>query len=164
QNTGIPGTLFPDLAGGEYFYHYYLSEGSWTDPMTGYSLNNAVLVYDYLQNQYHNNQWPFLPTSYGQYTDKDGVTWMRLGSEEGQVYRVNPAATDDDGEAIEAYMEGLSIIKQGFKDNKDYRAWVHTNPGCQAKLQFSLTNNLNQATRQWFDVGDLTSGITYVEF
>ena len=37
-------------------------------------------------------------------------------------------------------------------------------PGCQAKLQISLTDNLYETTRKWFDVGDLSRGITYVEF
>lgn len=164
QNTGIPGTLFPDLAAGEFYYNYYISEGSFTDPMTGNSLTNAVLVYDYFHNEFYNYQWPFTPTAYGEYTDNAGDTWQLIGGTSGQIYRVNPTVTDDDGTAIEAYMEGFSFMEKDYKDKKIYRAWVHTNPGCQAKLQLSMTDNLYDTTRKWFDVGDLSRGITYVEF
>jgi hypothetical protein len=50
-----------------------------------------------------------------------------------------------------------------FKDKEVRRGWVYTNPGCQAKIQFSLTNNLYETTRKWFDPGDLSRGITYFE-
>lgn len=164
ENTGIPGTLFSQLAGGEYQYNYYLSQGSFTDPMTGYSLDRAVAVYDYLNNQYGNYQWPILPTAYGEYIDENGQSWQLIAGTSGQVYRVNPTLASDSGEAIEAYMEGFSVVGKDYKDKKIYRAWVHTNPGCQAKLQISMTNNIYETTRKWFDVGDLSRGVTYVEF
>lgn len=164
DQSGIPGNLFNDLAGGEFNYVYYLSEGSYTDPMTGNSLNNAVLVYDYLHNEYSNYQWPFTPTSYGEYTDADGYRWQLLGDSTGQVYKVNGTATSDSGTAIEAYMEGFTYFGKDWSDKEVYRAWVHTNPGCQAKLQMSMTDNLFENSRKWFDVADLSRGITYVEF
>jgi len=163
-NSGIPGTLFSDLAAGEFNYTYYLSEGSYTDPMTGNSLNNAVAVYDYFDNEFSNYQWPFTPTSYGDYTDENGDSWQLLGDSTGQVYRVNNSLTSDVGTAIEAYMEGFSVLEKGYQDKKVYRAWIHTNPGCQAKLQISMTNSLFETSRKWFDVGDLSRGVTYVEF
>lgn len=164
DNTGIPGTLFPALVAGEFQYNYYLSEGSYTDPMTGASLDRAVLVYDYFHNEFSNYQWTFTPTAYGEYIDTNGDSWQLIGSPDGQVYKVDSTLMTDDGESIEAYMEGFSVMGKDFKDKKVYRAWVHTNPGCQAKLQISMTDNLYETTRQWFDVGDLSRGITYVEF
>lgn len=170
QNSGIPGTAFNSLAGGEYFYNYYLSEGTITDPITGNPLNNAVLGYHYLLNEFYNYQYPFLPTAYGQYTDANGQSWQLLGDSSGQVYKVNGTATSDNGTAIQAYMEGFMTFptssnsaNMAFKDKEVRRGWIYTNPGCRAKIQFSLTNNLYETTRKWYDPGDLSGGITYFE-
>lgn len=162
-NSGIPGTSFPDLPAGESQYNYYLSQGTITDPTTNHTIPNSVLGYSYLENEFYNLSFPFLPSAYGKYTDASGTANFLIGDPSGQIYLYDSTATSDNGTAIEGYMEGFTAFNEIYKDKEVYRMWVHTNPGCQAKLQVSLTDNFFENSRRWIDVGDLSRGITYIE-
>lgn len=162
-NTGIDGSLYENMAGGEFYYQYFLSAGTITDPLTRKGLNNAVIVYDYLHNDFNNYQYPFLPTCYSSYTDANGDLWQLLGDSTGKIYRVNNTATSDNGTAIEAYFEGFSTMGNDFRDKDVSRVWVHASPGCQAKIQVSMTNSMLEMERQWVDIGDVSQGVKYLE-
>lgn len=163
SDTGIAGTLFDDIAGGEFRENYYLSAGSITDPTTGYQLDRAVIRYDYYKNEWVNYQFPTLPTAWGQYVDTSGKLWQIFGDSTGQVYRVNPTVSTDDGEAIEAYLEGVSHLEHPERDKSIGFIHVFANPGCQAKVQVCMGDNLNESTRKWIDIGDLKPGYTRLE-
>jgi len=149
NNTGsaVAGTQFDVMAGGVHRYNYYMSLGTITDDSVGKTIDNAVLYYDYLQNNFGVYQYPFLPTSYHSYKDYQGNQQLIMGNNAGQVYQTSGTATTDNGTAI--YSEVVGVIHGGtLLDKKWNRMRMMFDPGSQARFSIALTDSLRIPTDQ----------------
>lgn len=159
DNTGIEGTVFDNAPGVAQRYKYYCSVGSVTDYYAKEGINNCLQVYDYQLNEWYNYSLYNRPTAFTTYLDTNRNEQVLFGASGGQCYRFEGTATTDNGQPIEAILEGF--IHTGQPENTKLWNHVHAfaNPGCQAKLQLAASDTFTRDNLDWFDVGDLTDGV-----
>lgn len=163
--SAVAGTQFPIMAGGEHQYKYFLSLGTITDDLVQKTINDAVLVYDFLDNSFSNYQYPFLPSAYHSYVDYQGNQQLIMGDASGQAYQMSGTATSDNGTAIYAELQG--VYHGGTLLDKQWNHFrASFNPGCQAHLSIAISDGfrLPSDSRAWVPLGDLQAGVVDYRF
>lgn len=161
--SGINGALFGTARAVAHRFDYFLSAGTISDDLTGETVSNCLIKYNYPSDEWVNFSFADYPTSYVSYKDASGVPQLLFGDATGKVYSYGGTATTDNGDTIEAVMEGLihggTLLEKTWK-----RIRLLFNPGCQAKVQIAVTNTFLKGQKRWIDVGDASSGVVEYEF
>lgn len=164
DQTGIAGTTFKTIPAEIHRYNYFASIGTVTDDFTQEQIPNAILNFDYQKNEYSNYKFADFPTAYHSFVDNDGVQQLVFGDATGQVYKYGGTATTDNGQTIEAVIEGFLHMGEPELEKEWRWIWVFFNPGNQAKVQFSIGDTFDKASKRWIDVGDCSKGVTKFRF
>lgn len=164
DETGISGSTFGTAAGVVHRYDYFVNAGTITDSTTKIRIPNAILKYDYNKNEFTNFKLANTPTSYHSYKDATGVERLAFGDGSGQCYTLGGTATNDNGVAIDSYME--YVVHLGVPENeKEWKVFVaFFNPGCQAKIAVACENTMVAGEKKWQDLGDTASGKVVFRF
>lgn len=163
-NTGVAGTALSSLAGGVHRYNYYLSMGTVTDDFTGATINDCVLDYDYLKNDFNTHSFAYKPTAFHSYKDSSNNQQFLLGCSNGQVYTLDSTNNTDNGNAIECTLQFYTHCGIPYLDKKYIFLDVFFNPGCQARVQYAITDMYNKDAKKWLDIGDVSRGHKQFEF
>lgn len=161
---GIVGTTFDNAPGVTHQYKYYCTIGTVTDDLTDETVNNAIAVYDFQNNEWWNYQFANRPTAWLSYKDVSGNQQLAFGDSTGQCYQVSGTATDDNASPISSVIEG--VVAYGAPDlDKDWRYLrASFNPGAQAKFQVALADTYTKGKKTWIDLGDASDGIIEYRF
>lgn len=157
SGSAITGTAFDNAAGVGHQGKYYLSVGTASDDLTGQTITNDVLRYDYQLNQWTNYSLAHNPTSWLSYRDTAGSQQLLFGAGS-QVYQFAGTATADAGTAISTVQEGVINFGEPEVDKKFDFVWAFFNPGCQAVMQVAIADTFTRNKLQWQDLGDVTDG------
>lgn len=159
--SAIAGTTFETAPATTHHYDYYLSTGTAiVDGLTRNTINNCVLKYDYLKNEFLDFSLANNPTAWHSFRDANKVQQLIFGDESGQCYKFVGTATTDNGSSIVCRLEYV-IDMNAPEDDKLWRwIWIFTNPGCQAKCQIAFADTYRRDSKIWVEVGDLTAGVT----
>src|SRR3990167_176150 len=160
MGSAIAGSNFDTLSGVTHHYDYYLSAGTITDTLSRDQINNCVIKYDFMKNEFTNYSIPDYPTTWHSFKDANGVQQLVFGDSTGQCYKFVGTATTDDGVAIECKLEFVVDMTQPENDKLWRWVYVFTNPGCQAKCQLAFADTYRTDSKNWIEIGDLTAGVT----
>lgn len=162
--SGIAGTTFANAPAGITNWEYYLSVGTVTDSLTKQKLNDNIIKYDFLKNEYTNYKFAHFPTSYTTYIDTNKKENLLFGDKNGQVYKMSETATSDAGQPIEA--ELIFMLHGGVPDIS--KKWneinLFFNPGCEARVQVAPSYIFDLTRVRWQDLGDVTEGVIHYRF
>lgn len=163
-NTGIVGTTFANAPAVAHQYNYLISCGTVTDNFTNERLDDGIIKYDYLANMFSNYKFANFPTAWHSFKNASGNEQLIFGDATGQCYTVSGTATTDNGVAIESIIEGSYHLDSPELD-KEFR-WIHAifKPGSEAKVQVSVGDTLEKASKNWIDIGDCSGGVTSFRF
>lgn len=168
NDTGIAGSVFDTAPGNVFRYQYMLSVGTITDSFVREQISNAIINYDYQKNEFSNYKYANFPKAYHSYEDTSGIKQLIFGDASGQCYQVSPTATSDNGSAIEANLQIILHANSPFLDKEWGWFEVFTNPGCEAKVQFCLTDTFMSSQKIWKEFEgkprDLRSGFSQYRF
>ena len=159
DGTGIAGSNFDTITGAVHLYDYFLSFGSFTDPLVGDRISLGILVYNYKDNEFFN--YKFFNDAYAlhSYKDVNGVQQFIFGDQSGQCYTFN-SGNSDNGTPIETSMQMVVHANMPFLTKEWGYIEVMTNPGCEAKLQVASTDTFQAASKKWVEIGNLTNGFS----
>ena len=162
--SGVAGGTFSTASGGIHRWDYYLSVGTITDGITEKQLDNNVIKYDFLKNEFLNYKFAHFPNSYHSYVDANGDLQMIFGSSGGQVYKTSLTDRTDAGEPIEAEM--VFFIYGGSPEiNKKWNEInLFFNPGCEARVSIAPSNHMNMNRLIWKELGDVSDGVVHYRF
>lgn len=164
QNTGIAGTLFTTIPAAVYIHDYYMAIGTVTDDFTGRQIGNAILKYNYQQNEYLNWQFNDNPTAWCVYTDTSNLKQLIFGNASGQCFQLSPTATSDNGKPIQTemvYLFTYAAQSQSFSQTSassvsgiSYEKkwdWIRLffNPGNEVNIQYAFSNTLTYQHLKW---------------
>lgn len=171
ENTGIAGSQLANAPGVTHIYDYYVSMGTIQDDFTHRGVNNAILNYNYQKNEYLLHQFANFPTAWHSYFDTNNKVQLIFGDKDGQVYQLDPTATSDNGNPINCelvllytYNGQSTAITPTSQTNVDATAyekkwdWIrlYFNPGCEANIQFAVSNSFTYENLIWQDIVDPT--------
>lgn len=157
SGSAVAGTVFDSAPGGVYKYDYLLSLGSVTDDVTGETISNTVLKYNYQKNEYLNDSLASRPTAFLTYKDRNGVEQSVFGDSTGQCYQFDSSFTDN-GSPISAVLELFTDCKAPEYEKKFQFLDLFFNPGCEARVQVAIEKTFHKQSKKWIDVGDCSSG------
>src|SRR3990167_241625 len=161
--SGIIGTTFDSLPATTHQYRYYASIGTITDDLTNETINNAIAVYDFQQNDWWNYRFANRPTAWLSYKDTSGNEQLIFGGGS-QCYQVAGTATSDNGTPIETVMEGVIHAATPDLDKEWREINASFNPGAQAKIQVAFADTFTRAFKTWVDIGDTRDGVVNYHF
>jgi len=164
QNTQMPSANFGSAPGGVHRYDYYVSVGSTRDDLTDEPLNNAILKYNVIKNEWLTYQFNDNPTAYVSYKDASGSQTMQFGNSTGQVFTYCGTATTDNGVAIPTVIDMVFDFSSPFFEKEWRWFWGFFNPGCEAQIQIAHSNTFVKGTKKWIDLGDARSGVVQYHF
>ena len=158
SGSAITGSTFDTISAGVHKYDYLASVGTTTDDITGETIGNAIVKYDYQKNEYLNWSFANNPTAYHSYKDANGVQQLIFGDANGQCYQYSGTATTDNGSAIESVMEFM--IDDGKPELEKEFEWIDVffNPGNECRVSVAVGDTFSKASKKWVDVGDCSSG------
>lgn len=164
NNTGIASPQFGTAPGVTYKYDYLVAVGSTRDDLTDEPLNNAILKYHILKNEWLTYQFNDNPTALHSYIDASGSQSLYFGNSSGQVFKYGGTALADNATAVPAVMDMVFNYNAPWFE-KDWRwFWGFFNPGCEAQVQVALVDTFNRANKKWIDLGDAKTGIVQYRF
>ena len=164
QATGMLGTSFGTAPGVCHRYDYFVAVGSTRDDLTDEPLNNGILKYHVLKNEWLTYQFNDAPTAWVSYRDSSGSQQLLFGNSSGQVFKYGGTAIADNATTITAVMEMVFNFNAPWFD-KDWRwFWGFFNPGCEAQVQVALADTFIKGTKKWIDLGDARSGVVQYRF
>jgi len=156
---GIAGTTFDTAPGEVHRFDYLVSVGTVTDDLTGEEVGDCILKYDYQMNEWGNWKFYHRPTALLSFKDASGSQRLVFGNASGQCYEVAGTALNDDGNAVESIMEGVIHAGAPDMDKKWSSYLVSANPGCQAKIQFALSDTFTKGKKKWIPGKQLVDGM-----
>lgn len=159
SGSAIVGTVF-DTAPGEVHRHdYFTAVGTTTEDQFGYTINNAVLKYDFQKNEHLTFSFANNPKAMHSYKDINGNLQFVFGDSAGQCYHYGGTALTDNGTAVESFVEFIEDADSP-EIEKNWR-WFFGffNPGCEARAQIYVGNYYSKDARVWKDIGDLSDGV-----
>ena len=163
--TPIPGTSFERLVGESYKYDYYLAAGtSMAEDLTGETVTNCVMQYDYKYDLWFNHSFAHFPTAMHTFKDENGNDQMIFGDSSGQCYLFGGTYTSDAGQPIHAVMGGVLHFGSPESQNKLNYIWAFGNPGCQAHIQVALSDSFTKGKKKWMSLGDFSDGVAEMRF
>ena len=128
------------------------------------SIADCILRYDYQADDWSNYKFAHRPTAWCSYNDENGDKKLIFGDAGGQCYTFGGTALDDAGEPIESIMEGVLFGEFVNLDKKWNYYQAQANPGCQAKLQFAISDTFTKGKKKWFDAGQILDGVLEGKF
>src|SRR3990167_9511016 len=161
--SGIIGTTFDSLPAATHQYRYYASIGTITDDLTNETINDAIAVYDFQQNDWWNYKFANRPTAWLSYKDTSGNEQFIFGGGS-QCYQIAGTATSDNGTPIETVIEGVVHATTPDLDKEWREITASFNPGAQAKIQVAFADTFTRAFKTWIDIGDTKDGIVNYHF
>jgi hypothetical protein len=164
NRTGIENSQFDFSVAGINKYEYLCSVFDLVDGATGERIENPIIVYNYQTNEWYNYSLAHTPTAFGRYKSVAGEDRVIFGDGDGQVYRFQSNLTSDDGEPIEAILEGFIHLQKPYQSKIWKQIVAFANPGCQAKLQVAAADVFDREKLNWVDVGSLQSGVSDLRF
>lgn len=164
SNSGIAGTVFSSAPGVCHRYDYLVSVGDITDDFTDRTITNAIIKYDYQKNEYLNWSFANKPTSFLSYNDANSTRQLIFGDANGQCYKMDNTLTTDAGNTISCEM--VFVYNYGEPEfEKSWKWWRGVfNPGCEAVVQVACSNVYSYQNLNWFDLGDVSSGVAEFRF
>ena len=161
--SAIAGTTFDNAPGIQYRYNWYCSVGTVADDLIEQTTPDAVMVYNFQQDEWTTWQFANRPTAFGTYQDLSGNEQMIFGDSGGQCYQLAGTATSDNGTPIEVQLVGF--IHGGTFEEKKWN-WIEGqfNPGCRAKIAFAISDTFNPRTLNWQEVGFAKDGVVSYRF
>jgi len=163
-NTGIIGTMFDVAPAGIYKYDYFCAVGSVTDDLTGETVPNCVMKYNFQDNEWANWSFANFPTAFTTYKDSSGDEQMIWGDSTGQCYNLSGTALSDNGVAIESTLMGMLHFGQPENDKKFNYIWAFANPGCQARIQVAVSDSFTKGKLNWIDLKQTKDGVMEARF
>lgn len=162
---GIIGTTFDNAPATTHQYRYYCTIGTVTDDITDEEVADCVAVYDMQLNEWWNYKFAQRPTAWMSYKDVSGDQQLIFGSgNNGQCYKVAGTATDDDGTAAEAIMEGVIHCNDPGRDKEWKKFLAFANPGCAGHIQVAPSSSFSKRTKKWINLGNFKDGIVEYDF
>ena len=144
-------------------YRYYASIGTVTDDLTNETINDAIAVYDFQQNDWWNYKFANRPTAWLSYKDTSGNEQFIFGGGS-QCYQIAGTATSDNGTPIETVIEGVVHAATPDLDKEWREITASFNPGAQAKIQVAFADTFTRAFKTWVDIGDTKDGVVNYHF
>lgn len=163
-NTGIAGSIFDTAPAGAYKYDYFCAVGTVTDDLTGKTISNCVMKYNYQDNEWANWKFSHTPTAFGSYKDQSGDEQLIWGDANGQCYQLAGTALSDAGLPIESELMGVLHFGSPETDKKFNYIWAFTNPGCQAKIQVAVADTFTKGKLNWIDLKQTQDGVMEARF
>lgn len=166
-NTGIGTASWGTAPGEAYLWDYLVAVGTITDNFTGRQINNAIIKYDFLKNQFHNWSFNNPPTAFHSYIDASNKRQLIFGDATGQVYQLDPTKTSDNGNAIQSEIvllfnyasqqTQLSATSASMVSGTTYEEkwnWLRLifNPGDEVNIQFAFANSLTYQHLRWSEI------------
>lgn len=153
---GIGGTVFDSAPGVCHYYDYFCSIGTVTDDLTGETVANCVMKYNFQKDDWTNYQLSNNPTAWYSFVDNERIPQIVFGDKNGQCY-IFDGSTSDNGTPISAV--GEMILNLGNLLDKEFK-WLALafNPGCQAVVQVATADTFNKESLKWLDLGDVSQG------
>lgn len=159
MGSAVTGAQFADLPAECHKYSYYATLGTVTDDVHRYTINDAVLKYDYQKDEFLTWNLANRPTAYHSYIDTSGDRQLIFGGSNGQVYKLAGTATTDNGTAIETVMEFVIDGTNPQDDKKWIWLTAFFNPGCQAAVSIAYGDTYMKDAKKWQEIGDSSSGV-----
>lgn len=157
--SGVAGSTLMTAPGEVHRFQYFLTTGTVTDDVSGYTYPDNTNVYDFQTNEFFNWKLAHVPTAWHSYADKDGKQQLIFGAANGQVYKMSGTVTTDAGTPIESAMEFFIHGGAPELDKKWNELWLFFNPGCQAKIAVAVANTFRKGEKQWIELGAATEGV-----
>ena len=163
-NGGIAGTMFDVAPAGIYKYDYFCAVGTVTDDLTGETVSDCVMKYNFQDNEWSNWKFAHFPTSFMTYKDASGDEQMAWGGASGQCYQLAGTALSDDGQPIESVLMGVLHMNSPEMDKKFNYIWAFSNPGAQLKIQVAIANTFTSGKLNWIDLKQTKDGVMEARF
>jgi hypothetical protein len=163
DGTGIDGNTFGTAPGKHYKYDYLTSVGTVTDSLSGETVNNCVIKYNFQNNEFLNYSYYNKPYSFHSFIDNNGDDIFLFGSANGQVYKAY-TGNSDNGQPIESKMEFMLHLGAPELDKEWKEFYGIFNPGCNASVQICVSDTFTNNKKRWIDVGDVVDGICSYRF
>lgn len=158
SGSAVAGTQFASMPAGVHRYDYLATLGTITDDFVGITIPDAVLRYDYQKNEYLNWRFHVAPTAYHSFKDVNGNQTLLIGDATGQVYKQADNVYSDNTNPIPVDMIFLNYGTRPDLDKEWKKLDVFFNPGCEAVVQYAVSNSLDKASLRWLNLGDVTAG------
>lgn len=157
---GIAGTALAAATGEVFKYKYLLSVGQSASGRNFDPIDNAILRYDIQLNDWGVWSTPRKITAMLTYRDINGADQLLLGDEDGKNYTYQEDKYTDNGSPIYSVME--FVITGGIPETEKKWSylWLHTNPGCLARVQIAYADAFTLGTKKWYDLGNCTDGFS----
>lgn len=157
--SAIAGTVFSTAPGCVHYYDYLCSVGDVTDDITGITVNDCILKYDFKKDEFLNYKFAHKPTAMHSFVNASGVRKMIFGTNSGQVYQLDGSSDSDSGSAIESQMVYMLHFGDPFIHKKFNIFRAIFSPGCQANIQIAISDSLyDMKNLLWVDLGDAQTG------
>lgn len=165
SGSAVAGTALDSNPAEMFRYQYITSMGTLTEDYRGYTINDAIALFDFQKSHYYNFQFANFPTAYHSYKDVvTGDDVLIFGDGNGQCYKYGGTAVSDNGSSFQSVMELFDDYDTPELE-KDWR-WFFGffNPGCQAQVQIATSNYFAKGELKWRDLGDVSSGVAEFRF
>jgi hypothetical protein len=157
MGSGVVGSNFSTAAGAVHRYDYYVTLGTVTEDVFNYTVDDAILKYNFQKNEFLFYKFANVPTAYHSFKDADGVQQLVFGDASGQCYKFN-SGNSDNGVPIPASC--MIFSDQGRPDDEKEYNWLSLffNPGCCANCQVAISESFRTAGLKWVEIGDMSDG------
>lgn len=164
QNTGIPSASWGTAPATAHIWDYLVAVGTITDPFVGRTINNAIIKYDFIKNQYHNWSFNDPPTAFHSYIDANLKRQLIFGNASGQVFQLDLTKTSDNGVPIQseavflftyaAQQQTFSQTSASTISGSTYQKkwnWLRLffQPGDEVGVQFAFSDTLTYQHLRW---------------
>lgn len=164
QGSGITPTSFGTAPSTSWYWYYLTAVGTVTDDFTQRTIPNAILQYDYQNNQWFDWSFAAPPTAMHSYYDTNNVRQMIFGDATGQAYKMDMTATSDNGKPIQtdaiflftydqqstAFSQtSASALSTAMYEKKWNMLRMFFNPGDEVNVQFAFSNSLTLQRLTW---------------
>jgi hypothetical protein len=156
SGSAIAGTNFDSAPGVTHLYDYFCAVGTVTEDFTRETVPNLVMKHNLQKDSWTNYSFNNNPTAWLSFVNNIRSSQLIFGDSAGQCYTMNGATTDV-GVAIasvgEIMIHGNSLLEKEWR-----RLAVAFNPGCQAVVQVATSNTFDKESKNWLDLGDVSTG------
>ena len=164
QGSGITPAAFGTAPSTSWYWYYLTAVGTVTDDFTGRTTPNAILQYDYQNNQWFDWSFANPPTAMHSYYDTNNVRQMIFGDATGQAYQMDMTQRSDNGKPIQTdavfvftYDQqstafsptSASALSTAMYEKKWNWIRLFFNPGDEVNVQFAFSNSMSLQRLTW---------------
>lgn len=189
QNNGIGTAALGTAPASSHIWDYLVAVGTITDPTVGRQINNAILKYDFIKNQFHTWSFANAPTAMHSFIDINNQRQFIFGDTTGQVYQLDRTKTSDNGTPIQTelvllfnYASQQSEFSQTSASAVTGSTWEKRwkygrfffQPGDEVNIQYAFSNTLTYQHLRWSEaintkIGDgdywqVSDGVVEIRF